>query len=425
VRRCGAEQIDSSLGKLHLLNSTALTEIDPDATFYRNPEFNMTSTAEWSADCGEPDPFRATSDERHAYRSKPPLVAANDNAPAAWILRDADGKAIQVVRAARKNPLLCRPYQARPAIPDTILPEDRQRVVRRILRQALAANDSDIMPRAPRNIGAHPDLVQWLPQLSWWRQMTTNAPPHVPAANDNKEVEGLDVNSAIRPSVQEIVDRLPKAVREDMAARQSDSMAGPAPVREAAEWRNGRIAQLGGLKFETGCSAVDAHANVPENDNHKDAGTLVAYERRNGKWSRPADGAGERSASATSGPVDAIFAAKLDNPDALPKAPVRLAELFLGFPRVGAKSREIDGELSGTGVRGAVPIAEGDDTESANAFRRAFSGHALVLDMAMTAGSVSDVAAAVGKVSSAAGKRALVAACDALQKFRNAEIAPR
>jgi hypothetical protein len=428
--------------------------------------------------------YRADNDDLLPAQRRPTLVVpANDNRLGSWIDRDPMGNPVRVVRARKANPLLCRPHEVEPGRVPDIRPTDgmRHRAALAEWRKTAPANDSDILPRAPRNKGAH-DLADCLPELRFWRVMT-NAPSAWEgtisnAANDEETVGDEErENDEIRPSLHELVRCLPLRVRAVMKA---DAM--PEDIRiltNDMEWRRGRMSRLGGLNFAT------APRDVPNEDSEGSnvsgpvntmprAGELLEFRPPGRGRSRPTEHSREKrgGASVSNSP---IYLSMLPDETLLPNRPrkerrrtnrLRLSEWLMdqtrmseadietmfkswlrsqntgpalvyepGLPWQPAALRHLfltgatsskGGKRDGNGdtervrrqVDSGASTQETAETDTVSAFRLAHADHGTLLDAAMTARSMKDIASVAGVSSPNTGKQRLVAACSALRTFR-------
>ena len=260
----------------------------------------------------------------------------------------------------------------------------------------------------PKSVDISP-AADHKPAMSW---------DSVVADNDNQSSAPEQENSAIRPTIGELLRCLPSGllqVMETCAAGDRAFPPGKAALLNLATFSNHRIAHLGGIKFAT------ARRDNPEAAQHdmevEDidmmasnvsgkvlrmpwAGTLTEYRTEGGKASMPSQKGRER----------------------------RVGAKGTDFPRSASKVGALDGEGASNRVRGPVDVGYGTDDRLADdetvvAFRTAHPGAASVLDAAMTAANFNDVAKSAGKSSPHTGKRLLVAACVALREFREKEAA--
>ena len=418
------------------------------------------------------------NDDRH----RPVMAPANDNRYGSWIERDEAGRPIRVVRGIDRGTRCYTAYRAdrgsMPPVRVTAATLARTRLDE--WRRNNPQTDSHILPRAPRNQGGHA-LTPYAAELMWWREMT-NSPTVWDgmvreAENDNEPSQEERENEEERPSVNEIVASLPLRIRDAMAA---DIM--PTDVRILTcdiEWKRGRIARLGNLYFATATRHVPDEPSESSNAsgavvNLPRAGELVRFrpEGRRG-WSRPTvharehrNGQGDRNSSylylleteprpspdpnkqkrwtdpaktvawlhaqgLTGQNVDVAFRRWLRSqdfgadtryPTGLPFAPKRLRHLFMSGRTVpGAGTKDGAGSFDRVRAQDEIEGQVEDDASELDllgSFRDDYADEAAILDRAMTAQNLEEIARAAHASSPHTGRRLLVAACVALRNFR-------
>jgi hypothetical protein len=307
-----------------------------------------------------------------------------------------------------------------------------------------------------------------------WDSLVQAATNDIEAGQEERE------NEEERPSVHELIASLPRRIREAMVA---DIM--PTDIRilsDDIEWARGRISRLGGIQFATATRQVPEDETASGNvSGHvldlPRAGELVRF-RPSGRrgWSRPTqharehrNGQGDRNSSYlyllankplqatkprkerrktdpelaaawlkeqgfTRVSVDAgfrawlrtqTFSASTTHPTGLPWAPTRLKQLFMsGRTTPGAGTKDGSGDYERVRSQEELDGQHVDVTPEIDLlvrFRKAHAPHASILDSAMTAQNMEEVAGTAGASSPHTGKRLLAQACEALRDFLAAE----
>jgi hypothetical protein len=411
--------------------------------------------------------------------SQTATIAANSNRRGAWIEYDDDGNAIRVVRGAQ-SVVRCAPFKVKAGAAPPVLATPATEARARLEQWRLdhPETDSKILPRKPRNVGGHA-LAEYSAELAWWRAMT-NAPMawdgviHA-VANDNFSEERE--NEEERPSVNELLASLPVRIRHAMSA---DIM--PTDIRILTtdiEWRRGRIARLGGLRFATATRQVPDEETATSNAagavlDLPRAGALLRFKPQGRGWSRPTMHSRQKrgGANPSSRGYLSMLPAGVRRPrkvaksrrrtdarkleqwlatqdihaldpstgfrawcrsqqfetakhfgSGLPWQPRALSALFLSGRTVPGAGQK-DGAGDYEHIRRQHDIGERAETrlgdaECLEAFRALHSTHTVALDAAMKAENMGDVAAAIGRASPHTGLAALRAACAALRSFRS------
>lgn len=292
---------------------------------------------DWADDRLAPDLrdiTRQAMNDNHV-RHRPALAPANDNAPKPGrhplIEYDEDGNVIRALRRPDLTPR-CRPHILTPGkLPAIgVTHAMMHRAAGDEWRCLAPANDSDILPRRPRNKAeGQSDMADCLGDLLLWRSLTGGPIPDwagamiEAAANDDEPEREKE---EIRPTENEVMASMPRPVAE----QEWIDHTGRARWRhvwrpEDIELKNGRIARLGGFKFATATREVPDDAShtsnlaygpkeyperpiapgdnpsaVPTHLVHR-AGELLRYNPGGKGWRYPGEHARERRAHAFTG----------------------------------------------------------------------------------------------------------------------------